>query len=257
LGIYPINPGNQRVKWMAIDADYRRSLDDLLKLQYELQQDGIQAALEQSRRSGHLWILFEAPVLAKHARVYIRHLAGKLAVQVKSTGPCDGIELFPKQDRIDTDRLGDDSQVAAGFHHGPQRGLGAALRRYGVMGLMAMSWIFALTPPPIPNMYLVVPHAPLLIIAASVVVVATLASAGQGGTRLPEYQSLSSSTAPAGDRTADNHSKLGMIYFNRADPAFVIEKRFGLGWTLNFGNPWCRVAMAALMGWPLFRMLVR
>ena len=58
--------------------DYKRSLDDLLKLQYELQQDGIQAALEQSRRGGHLWILFETPVLAKHARVYIRHLAGKL-----------------------------------------------------------------------------------------------------------------------------------------------------------------------------------
>src|SRR5688500_12523914 len=57
LGIYAINPHTQRVKWMAIDADYRRALDDLLKLQYELQQDGIQAALEQSRRGGHLWIL--------------------------------------------------------------------------------------------------------------------------------------------------------------------------------------------------------
>src|SRR5688572_27811560 len=56
LGIYAINPQTQRVKWMAIDADYRQSLDDLLKLQYELGQDGIQAALEQSRRGGHLWI---------------------------------------------------------------------------------------------------------------------------------------------------------------------------------------------------------
>jgi hypothetical protein len=45
---------------MGIDADYKRSLDDLLKLQYELQQDGIQAALEQSRRGGHLWMLFES-----------------------------------------------------------------------------------------------------------------------------------------------------------------------------------------------------
>ena len=50
LGIYAINPETQRVKWMGIDADYKLSLDDLLKLQYELQQDGIQAALEQSRR---------------------------------------------------------------------------------------------------------------------------------------------------------------------------------------------------------------
>ena len=41
LGIYAINPETQRVKWMGIDADYKRSLDDLLKLQYELQQDGI------------------------------------------------------------------------------------------------------------------------------------------------------------------------------------------------------------------------
>jgi hypothetical protein len=65
LGIYAINPQSQRVKWMGIDADYKRSLDDLLKLQYELQRDGIQAALEQSRRGGHLWILFDTPVLAR------------------------------------------------------------------------------------------------------------------------------------------------------------------------------------------------
>lgn len=121
LGIYAINPGNQRVKWMAIDADYRRSLDDLLKLQYELQQDGVQAALEQSRRGGHLWILFEAPVLAKHARVYIRHLAGKLAVHVKSTGPSDGIELFPKQDRIDPAQFGNAIRGPLGVHRAVNR----------------------------------------------------------------------------------------------------------------------------------------
>jgi hypothetical protein len=106
---------------MAIDADYRRSLDDLLKLQYELQQDGIQAALEQSRRGGHLWILFEAPVLAKHARVYIRHLAGKLAVQVKSTGPSNGIELFPKQDRIDPAQFGNAIRGPLGIHRAVNR----------------------------------------------------------------------------------------------------------------------------------------
>ena len=94
LGIYAINPETQRVKWMGIDADYKRSLDDLLKLQYELQQDGIQAAFEQSRRGGHLWILFETPVLARHARVYIRHLAGKLSVQVKAAGPRMGLDCF-------------------------------------------------------------------------------------------------------------------------------------------------------------------
>jgi hypothetical protein len=121
LGIYAINPKTQRVKWMGIDADYKRSLDDLLKLQYELQQDGIQAALEQSRRGGHLWILFETPVLAKHARVYIRHLAGKLSVQVKAAGPSDGIELFPKQDRIDRTQFGNAIRGPLGVHRAVNR----------------------------------------------------------------------------------------------------------------------------------------
>ena len=121
LGIYAINPETQRVKWMGIDADYKRSLDDLLKLQYELQQNGIQAALEQSRRGGHLWILFETPVLARHARVYIRHLAGKLSVQVKTAGPVDGIELFPKQDRIDPTQFGNAIRGPLGVHRAVNR----------------------------------------------------------------------------------------------------------------------------------------
>ena len=121
LGIYAINPETQRVKWMGIDADYKRSLDDLLKLQYELQQNGIQAALEQSRRGGHLWILFETPVLARHARVYIRHLAGKLSVQVKTAGPVDGIELFPKQDRIEATQFGNAIRGPLGVHRAINR----------------------------------------------------------------------------------------------------------------------------------------
>ncbi|MEO7650026.1 MAG: hypothetical protein ABIZ80_06130 [Bryobacteraceae bacterium] len=121
LGIYAINPETQRVKWMGIDADYRRSLDDLLKLQYELQRNGVQAALEQSRRGGHLWILFETPVLARHARVYIRHLAGKLSVQVKTAGPTDGIELFPKQDRIEPTQFGNAIRGPLGVHRAVNR----------------------------------------------------------------------------------------------------------------------------------------
>lgn len=29
----------------------------------------------------------------------------------------------------------------------------------------------------------------------------------------------------------------GLIYFNRNDPSIFVEKRFGLGWTMNFANP--------------------
>ncbi|MBX9601364.1 MAG: hypothetical protein K2X35_10175 [Bryobacteraceae bacterium] len=120
LGIYAINPANQRVKWMAIDADYRQALADLLKLQYELQQDGVQAALEQSRRGGHLWIFFAEPVLARHARVYIQHLAGKLLVNLKA-GAADGIELFPKQDRLEDGQFGNAIRAPLGIHRAVNR----------------------------------------------------------------------------------------------------------------------------------------
>jgi len=127
LGIYAINPRTQRVKWMAIDADYRKALEDLLRLQFELGRNGIQAALEQSRRGGHLWIFFEKPVLAKHARVYIRHLAKQLSVEVKGSGSGDGIELFPKQDALDDGQFGNAIRGPLGIHR-------AAGRRYWFYG---------------------------------------------------------------------------------------------------------------------------
>ena len=127
LGIYAINPRTQRVKWMAIDADYRRALEDLLRLQFELGRNGIQAALEQSRRGGHLWIFFDEPVLAKHARVYIRHLANQLSVEVKTSGAGDGIELFPKQDSVGDGQFGNAIRGPLGVHR-------AADRRYWFYG---------------------------------------------------------------------------------------------------------------------------
>jgi uncharacterized membrane protein len=39
-----------------------------------------------------------------------------------------------------------------------------------------------------------------------------------------------------GDGTPDQCWKLGIFYFNPADPAIFIEKRFGIGYTINFGN---------------------
>ena len=116
LGLYAINPRTQRVKWMAIDADYRRALEDLLRLQYELGQSGIQAALEQSRRGGHLWIFFESPVPANQARIFVRHIAGKLSVELKGSGKTDGLELFPRQDRVEAGQFGSAIRGPLGVH---------------------------------------------------------------------------------------------------------------------------------------------
>jgi uncharacterized membrane protein len=38
-----------------------------------------------------------------------------------------------------------------------------------------------------------------------------------------------------------------MIYYNPADPAIFVEKRFGMGYTMNFANPWSWVLMAGLL----------
>ena len=71
--------------------------------------------------------------------------------------------------------------------------------------------------------------------------VLSLMRAGQGGTRL-----MTVGGRPIGDRTADARWIGGLIYFNPTDPALLVEKRMGIGWTLNFGNPWSWVPLIAL-----------
>lgn len=125
IGLYAINPATQRCKWVVIDADYPAALEDLLKLQWELRQDGVEAALEKSRRGGHLWIFAAEPLLARDCRLYIHSLAGRLKVPVKGTQPdqtssvlADGIEVFPKQDEVPADEFGNAIRGPLGVHRG-------------------------------------------------------------------------------------------------------------------------------------------
>ncbi|WP_438311377.1 DUF1648 domain-containing protein [Sporosarcina sp. FA9] len=39
------------------------------------------------------------------------------------------------------------------------------------------------------------------------------------------------------DYDDDQFWKAGVFYFNKDDPSIFVEKRFGVGWTLNFGHP--------------------
>ena len=63
IGVYAMSPATQRCKWIAMDGDYKDSLKHLCELQWELQQQKVDAALEQSRRGAHLWIFGEQPLL--------------------------------------------------------------------------------------------------------------------------------------------------------------------------------------------------
>lgn len=58
---------------------------------------------------------------------------------------------------------------------------------------------------------------------------------GQGGSRVR----VRDAGAPTGtvNRDDDRYWKLGLFYFNPEDPALFLEKRFGIGWTVNYARP--------------------
>jgi uncharacterized membrane protein len=68
---------------------------------------------------------------------------------------------------------------------------------------------------------------------------------GQGGSR------LGGDGENATDRLDDRFWKLGGIYANPGDPAIFVERRFGLGWTINVGNPRALIVLFVLLALPI------
>jgi hypothetical protein len=116
LGVYAVNPATQRSKWIAMDGDYKESLKHLCELQWELQQQKVEAALEQSRRGAHLWIFGEQPLLARQCRLLISGLAEKLGIPIKGAGTAEGIEVFPKHDELRDGDFGNAIRGPLGIH---------------------------------------------------------------------------------------------------------------------------------------------
>jgi uncharacterized membrane protein len=56
---------------------------------------------------------------------------------------------------------------------------------------------------------------------------------------------------PAGDGTPDANWKLGVLYFNPDDAAIFVEKRFGVGYTMNFARPMAWVILGAILLLPI------
>ncbi|MEK4249358.1 DUF1648 domain-containing protein [Paenibacillus sp. FSL W7-1287] len=59
---------------------------------------------------------------------------------------------------------------------------------------------------------------------------------GQGGSRL-KNSNTQQGKASVEVADLDQYWKLGIFYVNRNDPAIFVEKRFGVGWSINYGNP--------------------
>jgi uncharacterized membrane protein len=82
----------------------------------------------------------------------------------------------------------------------------------------------------------------------SIGVVCWMIYAGQGGSRAArEAGTQDPDEQPIGDRTPDECWKWGLIYFNPDDSAIFVEKRFGVGYTINMGNVWGWVVMALML----------
>lgn len=58
---------------------------------------------------------------------------------------------------------------------------------------------------------------------------------GQSGSRIKVEEEAESSKAI--QRDDESYWKFGRFYYNPNDPSLWVEKRFGIGWTLNFGRP--------------------
>jgi uncharacterized membrane protein len=80
-----------------------------------------------------------------------------------------------------------------------------------------------------------------------VIVTAALGRLGQSGARL---SATSEEAAPAGDRSPDRFWRAGLFYVNPDDPALFVPKRFGLGYTLNFGRPGAWLVLLVLLALP-------
>ena len=90
---------------------------------------------------------------------------------------------------------------------------------------------------------------PFLIV---VPIVAVLMRLRQGSRSIPSAQSAAESAAESvPDRTEDRFWKLGVIYFNRDDPAVMVEKRSGIGYTVNFAHPVAWVIVLLLVLTPI------
>ncbi|HZS41362.1 MAG TPA: DUF5808 domain-containing protein [Polyangia bacterium] len=99
-----------------------------------------------------------------------------------------------------------------------------------------------------------VPSLALAQAALAVGVVVALARLGQGGTR--RAAPAPRDGAPVGDRTSDARWKWGLFYADADDPALFVEKRFGIGYTLNFGNRWSWIILALAAAIPVAAALL-
>ncbi len=95
---------------------------------------------------------------------------------------------------------------------------------------------------------------PIFLGVAALLVVAV--RVGQGGSRV-RLTGVAAGGARTVNRDDDRLYRWGIVYFNRDDPAVLVPKRFGFGWTLNLARPVTWLVFAAIVAMALLGTVVR
>jgi hypothetical protein len=91
LGTYVLDPSSQ-ASYIVFDADDGPQFERAVHLSNNLAKECVPSYLEESRRGGHLWLFFSNPMPGKDARLFARQVAEKHHL--------NGVEIFPKQDKL-------------------------------------------------------------------------------------------------------------------------------------------------------------
>jgi uncharacterized membrane protein len=97
-----------------------------------------------------------------------------------------------------------------------------------------------------PTAIMAITTGPAIILIITAIVLSV--KVGQGGSRVT-IKTGSDNQVTAVNRDDDQYWKYGVFYVNRNDPALFLEKRAGIGWTLNFGHP---LSWVIIIGFVLF-----
>jgi uncharacterized membrane protein len=64
---------------------------------------------------------------------------------------------------------------------------------------------------------------------------------------LAVFSYVAAMKARPNESTPDSCWRGGIFYVNPDDPSLFVSKRFGIGYTMNFGNPWSWVVLAVIL----------
>ena len=100
-----------------------------------------------------------------------------------------------------------------------------------MFGIMQLSFIGIISNP---SILMALTVGPVIILVAAAITLSV--KVGQGGSRI-NIKRYGNDRGIVINRDDDQYWKYGVFYINRSDPAIILEKRAGIGWTLNFGQP--------------------